>query len=62
MVDTFALLISHGLLILALVRLLSRDDLDVTPPRKQAPDTVAQTAPPETPARKRSNQWRTPGA
>ncbi|MGK2910003.1 MAG: hypothetical protein ACSLE1_09450 [Sphingobium sp.] len=28
MIDTFSLLVSHGLMMLALWRLLSRDDLD----------------------------------
>ncbi|MGD9811579.1 MAG: hypothetical protein AB7U35_09640 [Sphingobium sp.] len=32
MIDTFSLLLSHGLLILACWRLLSRPDLDRDPP------------------------------
>ncbi len=32
MIDNFSLLLTHGLLLLAAWRLLSRDDLDVDPP------------------------------
>jgi hypothetical protein len=32
MIDNFSLLLTHGLLLLAAWRLLSRDDLDTDPP------------------------------
>ncbi|WP_336973497.1 hypothetical protein [Sphingobium aromaticiconvertens] len=41
MIDSLSLLISHGLILLAAWRLLSRDDLDVDP---QATDTGGDAA------------------
>jgi hypothetical protein len=37
MIDLFALALSHGLLLLMALRLMSRDDLDRDPPRGQEP-------------------------
>jgi hypothetical protein len=34
-IDLFALALSHGLLLLMAVRLMSRDDLDRDPPREE---------------------------
>ena len=34
MIDLFALALTHGLLLLMAVRLMSRDDLDRDPPRE----------------------------
>jgi len=34
MIDLFALALTHGLLLLMAVRLMSRDDLDKDPPRE----------------------------
>ena len=38
MIDNFSLLLTHGLLLLAAWRLLSRDDLDADPPAKDDAD------------------------
>jgi hypothetical protein len=37
MIDNFSLLVSHGLLILAAWRLMSRPDLDSDTPQERAP-------------------------
>ena len=37
MIDLFALALSHGLLLLMALRLMSRDDLDRDPPRDGEP-------------------------
>ncbi|MGE4430835.1 MAG: hypothetical protein AB7E05_08875 [Sphingobium sp.] len=37
MIDTFSIMLSHGLLLIAFWRLLARDDLD----REEAPNAVA---------------------
>ena len=38
MIDLFSLALAHGLLLLMLVRLLARDDLDRDPPRAPGGD------------------------
>ena len=37
MIDLFALALTHGLLLLMAVRLMSRDDLDCDPPAEGPP-------------------------
>lgn len=38
MIDLFSLALTHGLLLLMAVRLMSRGDLDRDPPREDAPE------------------------
>ncbi len=44
MVDTFTLLLTHGLLALAAWRLVLRGDLDRDPPREGAPGSKGDSA------------------
>jgi hypothetical protein len=43
-IDTFSLLVSHGLILLALWRLLSRKDLDRESPQSSSPEKGAPDA------------------
>ncbi|MEQ1499010.1 MAG: hypothetical protein ABL914_10150 [Novosphingobium sp.] len=45
MIDNFALVVTHGLLALALWRLVQRDDLDTDPPADEAPAPAPLPAP-----------------
>lgn len=45
MVDYFSLLITHGVLILAVWRLLWRDDLDADPPAVEAAKSLSGDEP-----------------
>lgn len=43
MIDYFTLALSHGLIILAVIRLLSREDLDADPAEDETAGGPAQT-------------------
>ncbi|OBX18129.1 hypothetical protein A9995_13285 [Erythrobacter sp. QSSC1-22B] len=47
MIDYFALALTHGLLLIALLRLIGREDVDIDPPvSDEEPEPVAPAQPP----------------